>query len=182
MTHLILTIFLGWAGYARFRKGQTGLGVLWLFTGGAFFIGWIIDIVQAYQEMNTNNKVTINQTVNPATKINTASLGVAREMHTKVVGVTFGNDDGTSRQQIISQCKAGQSVVFKPTPTAEFPEAIGVFTENGKQLGNVNAELAHDLINRYFENPMKVTIADITGGKDGKNYGCNIHLIIYNKS
>ena len=52
MTHLLLTIFLGWTGYARFRKGQIGLGVLWLFTVGCFMVGWIIDIIDAVKEMN----------------------------------------------------------------------------------------------------------------------------------
>lgn len=52
MTHLLLTIFLGWTGYARFRKGQIGLGVLWFFTVGCFTVGWIIDIIDAVKEMN----------------------------------------------------------------------------------------------------------------------------------
>lgn len=49
-TNFILTICLGWTGYARFRKGQIGLGILWLCTLGCFCIGWIVDIVVAYKK------------------------------------------------------------------------------------------------------------------------------------
>jgi len=44
---LVLTVFLGWAGYWRFRQGQLGLGILWLLTGGVFIFGWLIDIILA---------------------------------------------------------------------------------------------------------------------------------------
>lgn len=42
---LLLCIFLGVFGIHRFYLGYTGLGVLYLFTGGIFLIGWIIDII-----------------------------------------------------------------------------------------------------------------------------------------
>lgn len=54
MVNFVLTIFLGWTGYARFRKGQIGLGILWLFTCGCFCVGWIVDIVDAYKEYKGN--------------------------------------------------------------------------------------------------------------------------------
>jgi hypothetical protein len=42
---LILAIFLGGLGFHRFYVGKIGTGLLWLFTGGLFGIGWIIDII-----------------------------------------------------------------------------------------------------------------------------------------
>lgn len=175
MTHLLLTIFLGWTGYARFRKGQIGLGVLWLFTVGCFMVGWIIDIIDAVKEMNGG---AAPAPAAPAFGVNMQFYDVVSDFHTKVVGVTFKNDDGSDRQTIISQCKAGQDVVFKPTPSKKYPDAIGVFTSSGKQLGNVSADLAGDLLKKYGNNPMQVTIAGITGGGDN-NYGCNLHVVIY---
>ena len=47
---LLLTVFFGWAGYYRFHKKQMGLGLLYLFTGGLFFVGWLIDILAAFKE------------------------------------------------------------------------------------------------------------------------------------
>lgn len=103
---------------------------------------------------------------------------IVRDFHTKVVGVTFDNDNGTSRQEIIKNCKEGDDIILKPVPTPEYPDAIGVFNAKGQQLGHINADLAAELKEEYGTNPMSVTISNITGG-DGKNYGCNLHIVIY---
>ena len=42
---LLLAIFLGVVGVHRFYVGKIGTGLLWLFTGGGFGIGYIVDIV-----------------------------------------------------------------------------------------------------------------------------------------
>lgn len=107
-----------------------------------------------------------------------APRSIIRDFNTKVVGVTFGNDDGTSRQEIIKACKPGDDIIFKPVPTEEYPDAIGVFNKRGQQLGHIGAELAVELKEKYANNPMSVTVNNITGGGD-KNYGCNLHIVIY---
>lgn len=42
---LFLCIFLGVLGGHKFYEGKVGMGILYLFTGGLFCIGWIIDII-----------------------------------------------------------------------------------------------------------------------------------------
>ena len=41
---LLLCIFFGALGAHKFYEGKIGMGILYLFTGGLFFVGWIIDI------------------------------------------------------------------------------------------------------------------------------------------
>ncbi|MDR1600454.1 MAG: TM2 domain-containing protein [Oscillospiraceae bacterium] len=40
-----LCFFLGAFGAHRFYVGKVGTGLLYLFSGGGFFLGWLIDIV-----------------------------------------------------------------------------------------------------------------------------------------
>ena len=42
---LVLVLVLGVVGGHRFYAGKVGTGILFLFTGGFFLIGWIIDIL-----------------------------------------------------------------------------------------------------------------------------------------
>lgn len=44
-TALLLCIFLGVFGAHKFYVGKLGIGLLYLFTGGLFGIGWVIDII-----------------------------------------------------------------------------------------------------------------------------------------
>lgn len=45
-TTLLLCIFLGYMGIHDFYVGKIGMGILMMFTGGLFFIGWICDIIK----------------------------------------------------------------------------------------------------------------------------------------
>jgi hypothetical protein len=45
MVALLLCIFLGGVGAHRFYVGKIGTGIIYLFTGGLFGIGWIVDII-----------------------------------------------------------------------------------------------------------------------------------------
>lgn len=52
----------------------------------------------------------------------------------KVVGVTYPNDDGSSRQKYLSQCKVGEQVDLIPDKNQHDKNAIKV-VRKGKQLG-----------------------------------------------
>ncbi len=41
----LLCFFLGYLGAHKFYEGKIGMGILYLFTGGLFCIGWFIDCI-----------------------------------------------------------------------------------------------------------------------------------------
>lgn len=153
----------------KLKGWQIALLVIFYPVGIVYLLVWLIN------RSKTNTNATAAQGKNA---VKASDLSVRRDFHTKVVGVTFGNDDGSSRQKIIAGCKIGQGVVFRPMNDPQHPESIGVFTKNGKQLGYLHAELAQEIREKYSKNPMQAEIENITGG-DGYNYGCNLHIIIY---
>lgn len=49
-------IILGFYGIHRFYAGKIGTGLIWMFTGGCFFIGWIYDVYTLSGQRFTDSK------------------------------------------------------------------------------------------------------------------------------
>ena len=41
---LLLCLFFGWFGAHKFYEGNSGMGIIYLLTGGLFLIGWFVDL------------------------------------------------------------------------------------------------------------------------------------------
>jgi len=109
-----------------------------------------------------------------------SELKVKDEIHTKVVGVTFKNTNGSDRQEIIASLKVGDGLVVMPYKVEGHPEALGVFTEGGRMLGSLPEETARSIIEKYAYNPMKCEVSSLTGGTaDKPTRGCNILITVY---
>jgi hypothetical protein len=55
-TAYLLWLFLGLLGAHKFYLKKTGMGILYLFTAGLFFIGWIIDLFTLGRQVDQHNK------------------------------------------------------------------------------------------------------------------------------
>jgi TM2 domain-containing membrane protein YozV len=54
----LLWFFLGFAGIHKFYLGKTGWGILYLFTGGLFMVGWFVDLfLIPWQVRRTNEEL-----------------------------------------------------------------------------------------------------------------------------
>ena len=51
----LLWFLLGPVGVHKFYLGKIGMGILYLFTGGIFLIGWIIDIFTLPSQVRAYN-------------------------------------------------------------------------------------------------------------------------------
>ena len=109
----------------------------------------------------------------PVTNNTNASGSGSSTIRTKVVGVTFKNDDGTDRQEILATVYAGDALDLEPYEYNGAP-AMAVIHANGC-IGNIKADLAADLCsNPYITYTAEVL--EVTGGDGIKSYGCNIEI------
>ena len=97
-------------------------------------------------------------------------------IRTKVVGVTFNNPDGTSRQSILSRLNSYSLIMLlRDRENIYDPNAIAVLNSNGEQIGFINRELAATLAPLMDSGSLfEVTITSLTGGDNGYTRGCNI--------
>lgn len=109
-----------------------------------------------------------------------ASHIIIASYDTKVRGVTFDNADGSSRQRIISRCNSGDEIALQYFEYKGEP-AYAVLTRHG-QIGNLSADQARIINQDYDGCIVEGTINKITGGYDGLDFGCNIHLTFYREA
>ena len=113
----------------------------------------------------------------PAPHVTPASTNerIAETIRTKLVGVTYDNEDGENRQDILSSMTGNEEIevekyIFNGEPAA--------YVKCGnKVLGNLAAELAKDLAGKYPDARYTAEILEISGG-GVLTFGCNIELNI----
>jgi hypothetical protein len=106
---------------------------------------------------------------------------------TKIVGVTFENEDGTNRQALISKLNIPDTLtnMIYDTLYLEYCEYNGspsykVLNNSFKTLGNLKKELSATLVKKYKGCSFQTRFLEVTGGDEGKEtYGCNIEIDIY---
>ena len=89
------------------------------------------------------------------------------KIRTKVVGVTFDNED------LLKILRGGEQITIEPYQYKGEPAAY--VKHNGHVLGNLSAELAAELDRKYKDNKITAVVTEITGGDD-LTYGCNIEI------
>lgn len=100
-------------------------------------------------------------------------------IHSKIAGVSFNNDDGSSRQQIIQTfCNAGDELTLKREPNNPYGRgnAIAVHLSTGPQLGYIEHGLSRDLAPKIDAGTrLRVTIAAVTAA-DKSTLGVDIAI------
>lgn len=78
-----------------------------------------------------------------------SSAHLVRFNKIKVVGVSFDNEDGSSRQLILSGLRYNDEVIIKKNPSEEYPTRISVYTSDFRCIGSLSAEMSKLL--QYFD-------------------------------
>lgn len=106
------------------------------------------------------------------------------DFHTKIVGVSHPNPDGTSRQDLIEELEdlvAQQGSVtltlMREALNPHDTHAVAVLDPKGRQLGYLAAKVAEGvapLMDSHVQ--LRSCVASITGGGLTMNYGVNIRI------
>ena len=97
-------------------------------------------------------------------------MGKLKEMSLKVVGVTFPNTDGTSRQETISKISLSSDVQLIREPNNEYdPNAIAVFIDNF-QVGFLAGEDAQNIAVLMDSGVTFEAVVEQLGVHKGKNW------------
>lgn len=108
-------------------------------------------------------------------------LPPVRHFYTKVAGVTYKNDDGSDRQEILSTWSPLQPLrVEHEDNNPHDPNAIRICTEDGRQIGYLSRDVASDVWWRMQHRFTYAAVsANIYGGtKDCPPLGMNILLLV----
>ncbi len=105
------------------------------------------------------------------------NLEVAEVFYSNVVGTVYPNSDGTTRQAFILPLKKGDDLFFKPAPTKDYPDSIGVFTKKGKQIGVVAYPALNKLRGLYAKNIASVCVNEVMHSEQG--LGVSMQITVY---
>jgi hypothetical protein len=103
-----------------------------------------------------------------------------RHFHTKIVGVSHCNPDGSDRQGLIRECQVFETLdLDHEESNPHDPNAVRVLRKTGEQLGYLRAELAAEIVSKAKSGyRFVVFIKDITGGnRKGQSLGVNLLVI-----
>ena len=121
----------------------------------------MVAAVCAYFGLKKKNagKENRNRTPAPAAASGGRILDTIR---TKVVGVTFNNEDGENRQDILSRMSGSEDITVEKYTYNGEPAAYVKWGD--KVIGNLSAELAGDLARKYTKARYTAEILEISGG------------------
>lgn len=126
-------------------------------------------------------KVYAQPPAEPAPKAQPATTRTVKHFHSKIVGVTHKNADGSSRQAIIGKCTPLEKLTLENDEhNPHDPNAVMVLRSNGKQLGFMNTTLASEIVSKSQRGyRYAVFVKNITGGTLGKeSLGVNILIVV----
>jgi TM2 domain-containing membrane protein YozV len=87
----LLWFFFGLWGFHKFYLGKVGIGILYLFTFGLFFIGWFIDLFTLGTQVDTYNALLLgrtNATNNTNTNTNNIVVNIPGHLQSNPLNVS----------------------------------------------------------------------------------------------
>lgn len=109
------------------------------------------------------------------------NVGMYRNLHTKIVGVTKENEDGMPIQDILEELAdenvAGDELELEHEFDNPYDENAIMVYHDSVHIGYLSRDLAKKLVDDVDAGLVSAEISEITGGGN-KSYGCNIAIKI----
>jgi hypothetical protein len=164
-----ITLFLGWAGVHRFTQKKYVTGVVWLCTLGLLGVGWLVDIVIAFKNINKKeeNKQKDRPKDKPKNKQKNKQKDKQKDEPKKqlvrsfetVITETYRKcklDEDDKRDDLLFYIKPKWKLYLKYWERKGKPEYY-VLHPNGVDVGCLREELAKILHDEYSDCEFEVT-------------------------
>jgi hypothetical protein len=148
---------------------------------------YLSHVIQKKQIDKQNQMNADRQTIPVRTDLPIANNSVVEDddldlfFELEVFGVTYDNEDGTSRQQILSKCEEDEDIELKRAPMKKYPNAIQVWTKHGC-IGYIS-ENDNKKLAKYMDSHGEVYnagVSDLYKNKKGI-YNCYITFDVHVK-
>ena len=97
------------------------------------------------------------------------------EIRTKIVGVSFNNEDGSNRQELIKQLNEGDILTIKHEPENKYDSNSHIIKHNDKIIGHLKKELAESIVKKVKSGEKILKISDWKKtGQEKHTLGVNI--------
>lgn len=167
----IVAAVFGLSGIMALVNGSTVTGGV-----GCIVIAAVLAVFGAKSGKSVPKEAeSVHETPKSVQKMPEMHTAAVKTIRTKVAGVSFDNEDGSSRQDILSTMSGGERLTIEKYTFKGKPAAYVKY--NGKTIGNLAADLAQDIERQHPNATITARALDITGGGE-RTIGCNIEIEI----
>lgn len=145
LVDFVICLFFGYIGLHKFYERKYSIGILYFFTLGLFSLGWIYDCIILGKQVYNFNKCSKSNITNATTNSNDYDKNSEDYLICNVAGVTFDNQDGSSRQKYIKDLDENDTLNLKHY-IYEKKDALYVLDSKGHILGNIPHEFVPQIM------------------------------------
>lgn len=194
----ILCLFLGYLGVHKFYEKKIGIGILYIFTAGLFFIGWIYDCVKLgtklYKSQNITQSTIKNKQSNSALDEDINNPIEASDKIYEKKNIHFENIinnyklkwnysdvtiKGVQYRDIdFSKLEIGKTIDLLPEPDNKYDEKAIKIIQSDMFLGYIPKGDLQEMILKYSEDDNYLILAKLCL-IDEENQLLQIHLVFY---
>ena len=154
------------------------VGILLLLTGVVLFLTPTLRLVPITADKAQTEGPVASDSQDPISVPQVSEPRVICYLRTRLVGATFQNVDGTSRQSALAGTSEGDVLICRTRTYRHAPDTVAIYTVEGKRVGQLDAAFTRMLREQYPNHRIGVCVETLEGG-DGLPYTCSLRVAVY---